>query len=82
MIRIHEVGSGPAQRLHRGIGLGAEVLRLRAHESVLAVRLVPNRMKRHAALGGGLDGGELGLALVGETVAHADCETGKFFHGW
>ena len=80
VIGIHKVGRGPVQRLHSGIRLGAETLGLRADEGVLAVGLVPNRMKRHTSHGGGLDRGKLGLALMGEAVAHADGESWEFFH--
>jgi hypothetical protein len=40
----------------KSYGLGTQILRLRADQSVLAVRLVPDRVQRHSAPGGGLDG--------------------------
>jgi hypothetical protein len=75
MIGIHEVWRCPVKRLHSGIRLGAKILGLGANKGVLAVRLVPHWVKRHTALGCGFNCRELGLALVGKTVAHTDSKS-------
>ena len=75
VIGIHKVRRGPIQCLHCRIRLGTQILGLGADEGVLAVRLVPDRMQRHATLCGGLNCGELSLPLVSEAIAHADGES-------
>ena len=80
VIGIHKVRRGPIQCLHGGIRFGAETLGFCANKRMLTIRLVPNRVQRHAAFCSGLHGGKLGLALMGKTVTHADGESREFFH--
>jgi len=78
VIGIHEVGALPAEGGHGGIRLGAQVVRLTVDDGVFAIRLVPN-WKNFQSFGVGCeDGGELGFAFPGETVAHAKGEFGNF----
>ncbi|MEY3911676.1 MAG: hypothetical protein RLY37_1144, partial [Verrucomicrobiota bacterium] len=74
VVGVEEVGGGPAEGLHGGVGRGAGAGRLGADDVVLAVGLVPDRDDFDAELLGGDAGGELGFGFVGEAVAHAEGE--------
>ena len=74
VVGVEEVRSGPAERLHGGVGRGAGARRLGADDVVLAVGLVPDRHDLDAELLGRKAGGELGFGFVGEAVAHAEGE--------
>ena len=68
--------SGPVEGFHGRLRGVEDALRVGADEGVLAVGFVPDGHDGDALRGGELKGVELGLGLVGETVAHAD---GEFF---
>ena len=74
VVGVEEIRSGPAERLHGGVGRGAGARRLGADDVVLAVGLVPDRHDLDAELLGREAGGELGFGFVGEAVAHAEGE--------
>src|SRR5579864_5391814 len=57
---------------HRGLGLDANVLGLRSDERMLAIRFVPDRDHRDAALGGFLERAKLGAPFAAEPVADPD----------
>ena len=72
VIGIQEVRGLPAEGFHSRIGGGPGCGRLGADDGVLAVRLVPDGDHLHALRQGELAGLQLGLRLVGESVADAD----------
>ena len=74
VVGVEEVGGGPAEALHGGVGRSAGAGRLGADDIVLAVGLVPDRDDLDAELLGGDAGGELGFGFVGEAIAHAEGE--------
>ena len=71
VVRIHAVGPRPAELLHGRVCLLAQRHRFRAHDLVLAIRLVPHRSDVDARLLRLDDGHQLCLALVQKPVAQA-----------
>ena len=82
VVGVDVVGLLPAQFAHRGVGRRADAAGFGADGRVLAVRLVPDRDDLGALLGGQHAGAQLGLGLVGETVADAEGVFGQRQHGF
>ena len=72
VVGVHMVRLFPAEGFDGGIGGGAGAFRFSADEGVFAVRFVPDGDEFRAELGGEDARLELGFALVGKTVAHAE----------
>ena len=72
MIGIEEVRSRPAEGLHGGIGGHSSGCGFGADDRVLAVGLVPDWNDFDTVFQGELAGAQLGLRLVGKSVADAD----------
>lgn len=71
MVGVHMVGLLPTEGLDGG---GAGAGGFSAAEGVLAIRFVSDADEFRAKSGGEDAGLELGFALMGETVAHAERE--------
>ena len=72
MVGVDVVGVLPAAAADGVVGLGPQVVGLRADERVLAERLVPDRHDDGPRPLGLLDRAQLGEPLLAETVADPD----------
>ena len=81
MVGIDEPGMTPVGGCDGGCGRGPHALRGAPDETVLAVRLVPDRSRHHPGCGQLLKGSQLGLGFVGEAVTNTKRKPGKGEHG-
>ena len=76
VVGIDVVRLVPAERLHRGVRLGPDIVGPAVDDGVFAVGLVPDRVNAQAGVTRLENGLELRAALAGKAVAHAE---GVFF---